>query len=61
MDIPDNMRPVAYDGEMLLYADEDDEYGVLVNTHRQSVSPVKPLQVFFKWGNFYGIEEGPEE
>lgn len=48
----DNMQLVGKDGELWLYVSEDGETGVLYDSVRNIESDPKPLQVFFKWGNF---------
>ena len=53
------MQPVSRDGELILYASKDRQYGVLFNSVNDTRSGVLPLQVFFKWGNFEPIEEPP--
>lgn len=54
------MRPVARDGELILYADADRELGFLLDTYTGRPSPVQDLQVFFKWGNFEAYSEGKD-
>jgi len=51
------MKPVATDGELILYADADRKRGKLHDTLRDIWSDEDDLQVFFKWGNFEPIEE----
>lgn len=57
MPVPTDMKPLAHDGEMVLYATEDRAEGILYDTIRDIASERQPLQVFFKWGNFVPIEE----
>ena len=54
-----DMTPVARDGELILYATQDRETGLLYDSVRETASEKMPLQVFFKWGNF--VELTPEE
>lgn len=54
---PSNMKPVARDGELVLYATEDNEFGILYNENDGTQSKQQPLQVFFKWGNFEPMDE----
>ena len=56
----DDLKPVAKDGELVLYANADQSEGVLRDTLRDTESPRQPLQVFFKWGNFEPIESSAE-
>jgi len=51
------MKPVAQDGELVLYADEQRERGQLHDTRRDTWSDRMPLQTFFKWGNFEPVED----
>ena len=53
----ENMKPVAKDGELILYADADRKRGKLHDTLRDTWSDEQDLQVFFKWGNFGPIDE----
>lgn len=50
-------KPVARDGELVLYADKSRKRGKLHDTNRDIWSDEQELQVFFKWGNFEPIEE----
>ena len=52
-----NMKPIATDGELILYADAGHKRGKLHDTLRDIWSEEQDLQVFFKWGNFEAIEE----
>jgi len=52
-----NMKPVAKDGEKILFADAKRENGILYNETSNTRSEKMPLQVFFKWGNFVAFEE----
>jgi len=51
------MQPVARDGELVLYATDDREFGILYNENTDTKSKQQPLQVFFKWGNFEPMDE----
>jgi len=51
------MKPIATDGELILYADAGHKRGKLHDTLRDIWSEEQDLQVFFKWGNFEAIEE----
>ena len=55
--IPTNMNPVARDGELILYADIKKEYGILYDELRDIQGDKRPLQEFFKWGNFEPIKK----
>ena len=55
---PSNMKPVARDGELVLYATDDGKFGILYNENTDTSSERQPLQVFFKWGNFEPMDEG---
>ena len=57
MPVPHDMQPIGRDGELVLYADKQREYGILVDTVRNTESEKLDLQVFFKWGNFEAIDE----
>ena len=50
-------RPVAQDGSLILYANKDRSLGKLYDKLRDIWSDEKPLQVFFKWGNFEGLNQ----
>lgn len=52
MSKPNDMILVGIDGELELYAMSDKKIGVIHNTVSGKTSTSKPLQVFFKWGNF---------
>jgi len=52
------MKPVARDGELVLYATDDGKFGILYNENTDTSSERQPLQVFFKWGNFEPMDEG---
>jgi len=51
------MTPVARDGELVLYADEQRANGLTYNEITKKASRVQRLQVFFKWGNFKPLED----
>ena len=52
MSAPSDMILVGVDGELELYASADKKTGVVYNVADDVASDSKPLQVFFKWGNF---------
>lgn len=59
----DGQSLVGRDGELELYVEEIsgddiewDTSAVLYNTMTDEVSDPRPLQVWFKWGNFVGVE-----
>lgn len=54
------MTPVARDGELVLYADEQRANGLTYNEITKKASRVQRLQVFFKWGNFKPLEDASE-
>lgn len=54
---PINMTLVGFDGELELYADDNQENGILYDSVLDASSELKPLQVFFKWGNFKAAKD----
>jgi len=53
----DDMELVAKDGELWLYASADRKKGLLYDSMTEIESELRPLQIFFKWGNFVSVEQ----
>ena len=57
MPIPGDMRPIARDGEIILYSTDNRQEGIAYDSLRGEIGDRQPLQVLFKWGNFVELTD----